>query len=55
MFALLSQKNGFVLLNQIFHFKFLNQYSVTHKIQFRLFTDFKTNLEETQIWGEKFW
>ena len=49
MFALLSQKNGFVFVNQIWHFKASNQHSLAQKIRFRLLTDFKTNLQETQI------
>ena len=44
MFALLFQKNGFVFVNQIWHFKALNQYSVAQKIRFKLLPDFKTNL-----------
>ena len=52
MFALLSQKNGFAFVNQIWHFKALSQYSVANKIRFRLLTAFKTNLQETQIQGE---
>ena len=55
MFALLSQKNGFVFVNQMLNLKALNQYSVAHKIRFRLFTDFKTKLQKTQIQRESFW
>ena len=46
MFASLSQKNGFVFVNQIWHEpnKALNQYSLAQEIRFRLLTDFKTNL-----------
>ena len=43
-FPSFSQKNGFVFVNQFWHFKALNQYSVAQKIQFRLLKDFKTNL-----------
>ena len=49
MFASLSQKNGSVFVNQIWYFKASNQYSVVQNIRFRLLTDFKTNLYETQI------
>ena len=48
MFALLFQKNGFVFVNQIWHCRALNQYSVAHKIRFRLWTD-KANLLETHF------
>ena len=51
-FAQLSQKNGFVFVNQIWHFKVLNHYFQAHQSQFGLMTDFKTNLQETQIQGE---
>ena len=44
MFASLSQKNGFVLINQIWYFKALNQYSIVHKIRLRLLVEFKTIL-----------
>ena len=54
MFALLSQKNGFVFVSQIWHFKALNYYFQPYKIRFRLFTGFKTNLQETQTQGELF-
>ena len=53
--ASLSQKNGFLFVNQIWHFKALNHYSQAHKIRFRLSTDFKTNLQETQVQRESFW
>ena len=53
-FASLPQKKGFVFVNQIWHFKDLNQYSVAHKIRFKHQTDFKTSLQETQIQGEGF-
>ena len=55
MFASLSQKNGFVFVNQIWHFKALNQYYIAQKIWFRMMKDFKTNLQETPIKGESFW
>ena len=54
-FAFFSQKHGFVFVNQIFHFKDLNKYSVAHKIPLRLLTDFKTNTQETEIQREIFW
>ena len=44
MFDSLSQKNGFVFVNQIWHFKALNHYFQPYKIRFRLLTGFKTNL-----------
>ena len=53
-FASLSQKNGFVFVNQIWHFKALNYYFQPYKIRFRLLTGFKTILQETQIQGERF-
>ena len=53
-FASLSQKNGFVFVNQIWHFKALNYYFQPYKIRFRLLTGFKTILQETQIQGEGF-
>ena len=43
-FALFSQKNVFVFVNQISHSKVLNQYSMAQKIRFRLLTHFKTSL-----------
>ena len=49
-----SQKNGFVLVNQFSHFKALSIYFQPYKIRFRLLTDFKTILQETQIQGEGF-
>ena len=54
MFASISQKNGFVFVNQIWHFKALNHYFQPYKIRFRLLTGFKTILQETQIQGEGF-
>ena len=51
-FASLSQKNSLVFVSQIWHFKALNQYSVAHKMQLRLLTDFKTTLQKTQIQAE---
>ena len=48
--ALLTQENGFVFVDQIWHQKCLNQYSMAQKIQFTLFTDFKTNLQKTPIY-----
>ena len=42
-FASFSQKIGFVFINQMWHFKALNQDSVAHKIRFRLLADLKTN------------
>ena len=53
-FASLSQKNGFVFVNKIWHFKALNHYSQAHKIRFRLLTNFKINSQETQIQREGF-
>ena len=41
MLASLSQNNGFVFVNEIWHFKALNEYSVTHKIRFWFLRDFK--------------
>ena len=55
MFASFLRKNDFVFLNQIWHFKALNQYLVAQNIRFRLLTDFKTNLQETETQREKFW
>ena len=43
-FALFSQKNVFVFVNQISHSKVLNQYSMAKKVRFRLLTHFKTSL-----------
>ena len=43
MLASLSQEDGFVFVDQIWHYKDWNQYSMAQKIQFRLFTEFKTN------------
>ena len=54
-FVSLFQKNGLVFVDQIWHSKSLNQYSVTQKIRFRRLGDFKTNLSETSIWGKTFW
>ena len=54
-FASLFQKNGPVFVDQIWHSKSLNQYSVTQKIRFRRLGDFKTSLSETSIWGRTFW
>ena len=53
-FASLSQKNGFVFVNQIWHFKALSHYFQPYKIRFRLLKVFKTILQETQIQGEGF-
>ena len=53
-FVSLSQKNGFVFVNQFSHFKALNHYFQPYKIRFRLLTGFKTILQETQIQGEGF-
>ena len=47
MFASLSQKNGFVFVNQIWHYKVLNQYPISHKTRYRPLTDFKATLSET--------
>ena len=49
------RKKGFVFFRQFRHLKALQLYSVTDNIRFRLFTDFKTNLEKTQILIENFW
>ena len=54
MFAWVSQKNGFVLVNQIWHFKALNHYFQPYQIRFRLLPGFKTNLQETKIQREQF-
>ena len=43
-FASLSQKTCFLFVDQIWHYKTLNQYSMAPKIGFRLFTDFEANL-----------
>ena len=43
MFASFSQRNGFVFVNQFWHFKALNEYSVAQRIQLVLLTDFETN------------
>ena len=53
-FVSLSQKNGFVFVNQFSHSKALSHYFQRYKIQFRLLADFKTILQETQIQGEGF-
>ena len=53
-FPSISQKNGFVFVNQFSHFKALSHYFQPYKIRFRLLTGFKTNLQETQIQGEGF-
>ena len=53
-FASRSKKNGFIFVNKVWHFKALNQYSVAHKIRFRLLKDFEINLQETQIQEESF-
>ena len=45
----LNQKNGFVFVDHIWHYKALNQYFMAQVIWFRRLTDFKTNLEETTI------
>ena len=53
-FASFSQKNGFVFVNQIFHFKALSHYFQPYQIRLRLLICFKTILQETQIQGESF-
>ena len=53
-FPSISQKNGFVFVNQFSHFKALNHYFQPYKIRFRLLRGFKTILQETQIQGESF-
>ena len=53
-FASLFRRNGFVFVNQNWHFRTLKNYSQAHKIRFGLLTDFKRNLQETQIQGEGF-
>ena len=53
-FASLSQKNGFVFVNQFSHFKALSHYFQPYKIRFRLLTGFKTNLQETRVQQEGF-
>ena len=45
MLALLSQENGFVFVNQRWHFKALNQYSIAQEIWFRPSKDLKKFLE----------
>ena len=52
--ASLSQKRGFVFVEQILHYLALQQHSITQKIRFTLFIDFKTNLQETPTYGEIF-
>ena len=52
--ASLSQKNDFVFVDQIYYYKDLNQYAMANQIGFALFTDFKTNLSETQMYGDNF-
>ena len=54
MFALLSQNNGFVFVNQFWHFKDLSHYFQPDKIRFRLLTRFKSVLQENEIEGEGF-
>ena len=44
MFPSLCEKNGFVFVNLILHFKALNQYSLAQSIRFTLLIDFKGNL-----------
>ena len=43
-FASLSQRNGFVFVGQIWNYEPLNQYWLARKIQFRILTEFKTDL-----------
>ena len=50
-----SHKLAFVFVNQIQHFKALNQNSLAHKIQLKILIDFKKNLQETQIQRERSW
>ena len=52
--ASLSQKNGLVFVELIWHYKDLNQYSMVQKIRFTLFPDFKTNLQENTIYRKSF-
>ena len=52
--ALLSQKNGFLFVNQFLHFKALNHSFQPQKIRLRLLTGFKTILQETQIQGKSY-
>ena len=40
-FALLFQKNGFVCVIKLSHYKALNQNSMTQKFRFKILTDFK--------------
>ena len=47
----LSQKNGFVFVNQFKHFKGLSHYFQLYKNRFRLLTGFKSILQETQSEG----
>ena len=54
-FASLFQKNGLVFVDEIWHYKAVNQYSMIQKIQLTLFTNFlETKLLETPIYGESF-
>ena len=49
MFASLSPENHFIFVDQIWHYKALNQYSIAKNIPFMFLTDFKTNLYKTRI------
>ena len=57
MFALFSKKNGFVFVNQIWHFKALNQYSVVDKVWFRLLAESQKKTKKKIGWKLilKFW
>ena len=52
--ASMSQKSGFVFVDQIFLFEAFCQYLTTQNIRVRLMADFKTSLHETPIWREPF-
>ena len=55
MVCSISQKNGFVFVNQIWHYKALNQYFMAQKVGFWLLMNFRTNLQKTSIQQESFW
>ena len=43
-FVSISQKSGFAFVDQTWHYKTLNNCSITQKFRFRFFTDFKVIL-----------
>ena len=49
-----SQRNGFVLVEQIWHSKAWNLYSITQKIRFRSLRDFNLNSSGTPIKRKRF-